>query len=240
MLKQQMLKSQSKAKLYSRRYGTYCFTVDVLYPTVDESKMMFCNTVLMFSFQVVRIPMVEDRMPPDYRWRLSSATFKTLFMDHFSFPQLWRNCRNSKKRAGFYTLCIFLPGFFFDQNPCSCSPLYTFRWGRVGPQLVLSLLASSKRSRSPKSSGKRATPVPNIHPSLFCIRKMEELKLISTETLRDLIYEKFERMPDYPKTAEEEDPLAKVKRRLFVSFYDLDFLPQGNIQDLIRREILTW
>ena len=39
---------------------------------------------------------------------------------------------------------------------------------------------------------------------------MEELKLISTETLRDLIYEKFERMPDYPKTAEEEDPLAKV------------------------------
>ena len=42
------------------------------------------------------------------------------------------------------------------------------------------------------------------------VRKMEELKLISTETLRDLIYEKFERMPDYPKTAEEEDPLAKV------------------------------
>ena len=41
-------------------------------------------------------------------------------------------------------------------------------------------------------------------------RKMEELKLISTETLRDLIHEKFERMPDYPKTAEEEDPLAKV------------------------------
>ena len=114
-----------------------------------------------------------------------------------------------------------------------------FRWVRVGPLLVLSLLASSKRSRSPKSSGKRATPVSNIHPSLFCIRKMEELKLISTETLRDLIYEKFERMPDYPKTAEEEDPLAKVKRRLFVSFYDLDFLPQGNIQDLIRREILT-
>ena len=122
MLKQQMLKSQSKAKLYSRRYGTYCFTVDVLYPTVDESKMVFCNTVLMFSFQVVRIPMVEDRMPPDYGWRLSSATFKTLFMDHFSFPQLWRNCRNSKERAGFYTLCIFLPGFFFDQNPSSCSP----------------------------------------------------------------------------------------------------------------------
>ena len=45
--------------------------------------------------------------------------------------------------------------------------LYTFRWGRVGPQLVLSLLASSKRSRSPKSSGKRATPVQNIHPSFF-------------------------------------------------------------------------
>ena len=41
-------------------------------------------------------------------------------------------------------------------------------------------------------------------------RKMEELKLISPETLRDLIHEKFERMPDYPKTAEEEDPLAKV------------------------------
>ena len=38
-----MLKSQSKAKLYSRRYGTYCFTVDVLYPTVDESKIMFCK-----------------------------------------------------------------------------------------------------------------------------------------------------------------------------------------------------
>merc|ERR1712181_106891 len=41
------------------------------------------------------------------------------------------------------------------------------------------------------------------------LRKMEELKLIATETLRNLIYEKFERMPDYPKTAEEEDPLAK-------------------------------
>merc|ERR1712012_756725 len=41
------------------------------------------------------------------------------------------------------------------------------------------------------------------------LRKMEELKLISTETLQDLIHEKFERMPDYPKTAEEEDPLAK-------------------------------
>ena len=50
-------------------------------------------------------------------------------------------------------------------------------------------------------------------------RKMEELKLISTETLRDLIHEKFERMPDYPKTAEEEDPLAKV---FFFSFYKLE------------------
>ena len=99
--------------------------------------------------------------------------------------------------------------------------LYTFRWGRVGPQLVLSLLASSKRSRSPKSSGKRATPVQNIHPSLFCTRKMEELKLISTETLRDLIYEKFERMPDYPKTAEEEDPLAKVRVNLKKSSFHL-------------------
>ena len=98
---------------------------------------------------------------------------------------------------------------------------YIFRWGRVGPQLVLSLLASSKRSRSPKSSGKRATPVSNIHPSLFCIRKMEELKLISTETLRDLIYEKFERMPDYPKTAEEEDPLAKVRVNLKKSSFHL-------------------
>ena len=45
---------------------------------------------------------------------------------------------------------------------------------------------------------------------------MEELKLISTETLRDLIYEKFERMPDYPKTAEEEDPLAKVRKMWFI------------------------
>ena len=50
------------------------------------------------------------------------------------------------------------------------------------------------------------------------LRKMEELKLISTETLRDLIHEKFERMPDYPKTAEEEDPLAKV---CLFSFYKL-------------------
>ena len=45
---------------------------------------------------------------------------------------------------------------------------------------------------------------------IMLFRKMEDLKLISTETLRDLIHEKFERMPDYPKTAEEEDPLAKV------------------------------
>ena len=48
---------------------------------------------------------------------------------------------------------------------------------------------------------------------------MEELKLISTETLRDLIYEKFERMPDYPKTAEEEDPLAKVRVNLKKSYF---------------------
>ena len=41
-------------------------------------------------------------------------------------------------------------------------------------------------------------------------RKMAELKLITPETLQNLIYEKFERLPDYPKTAEEEDPLAKV------------------------------
>ena len=39
---------------------------------------------------------------------------------------------------------------------------------------------------------------------------MSELKLITPETLQNLIYEKFERLPDYPKTAEEEDPLAKV------------------------------
>ena len=58
-------------------------------------------------------------------------------------------------------------------------------------------------------------------------RKMEELKLISTETLRDLIHEKFERMPDYPKTAEEEDPLAKV---CFFSFYKLEnWIPNPQI-----------
>ena len=72
---------------------------------------------------------------------------------------------------------------------------------------------------------------------------MEELKLISTETLRDLIYEKFERMPDYPKTAEEEDPLAKVcimnpfvKRR----FADLDLLSIARVEDLPPRESLKW
>ena len=68
---------------------------------------------------------------------------------------------------------------------------------------------------------------------------MEELKLISTETLRDLIYEKFERMPDYPKTAEEEDPLAKVcVMWLIVSlqtwtFYqkqELNICPQGEFE----------
>merc|ERR1711992_109345 len=32
------------------------------------------------------------------------------------------------------------------------------------------------------------------------VRKMAELKLITPETLQNLIYEKFERLPDYPKT----------------------------------------
>ena len=81
---------------------------------------------------------------------------------------------------------------------------------------------------------------------------MEELKLISTETLRDLIYEKFERMPDYPKTAEEEDPLAKVCLIWFISgdivsgflcktkpmFEDLDLLSEARIHNLLPRESL--
>ena len=65
---------------------------------------------------------------------------------------------------------------------------------------------------------------------------MEELKLISTETLRDLIYEKFERMPDYPKTAEEEDPLAKVC--IMCLFANLDLLSIARVEDLPPRESL--
>ena len=69
---------------------------------------------------------------------------------------------------------------------------------------------------------------------------MEELKLIATETLRNLIYEKFERMPDYPKTAEEEDPLAKVCDdrslckakvcRLLIRSKNQRFDPQGEFE----------
>ena len=39
---------------------------------------------------------------------------------------------------------------------------------------------------------------------------MEDYGLITKETLKDLIFEKFEKIPDYPKTAEEEDPLIHV------------------------------
>ena len=70
---------------------------------------------------------------------------------------------------------------------------------------------------------------------------MEELKLISTETLRDLIYEKFERMPDYPKTAEEEDPLAKVcilYNAAHGLFANLDLLSKARVEDLPPRESL--
>ena len=41
----------------------------------------------------------------------------------------------------------------------------------------------------------------------FCFRRMNDINLISTETLKDLLYEKFERTTYDP--VEDEDPLCK-------------------------------
>ena len=60
------------------------------------------------------------------------------------------------------------------------------------------------------------TPVP-APTHLLPLRKMEEIGLITKDTLRDLVFEKFERLPDCPKTAEEEDPLTKVRNFLKIN-----------------------
>ena len=57
-----------------------------------------------------------------------------------------------------------------------------------------------------------------INILVFPLRKMEEYGLITKETLKDLIFEKFEKIPDYPKTAEEEDPLIHVNSPLSIGF----------------------
>merc|ERR1712088_707932 len=119
-----------------------------------ESVYAFCREKCNVDLQVVRIPIVEDRMPPDYSF---DSIVETL------------------KKEPVATPCVF-----------SCQ----MGKGRTTVGLVTACLI--KEIQITKE-----------------LRKMEELKLVSTETLRDLIYEKFERMPDYPKTAEEEDPLAK-------------------------------
>merc|ERR1712001_31509 len=119
-----------------------------------ESVYTYCREKCNVDLQVVRIPMVEDRMPPDYSF---DAIVETLKNEPVSTPCVF-SCQMGKGRTtvGLVTACLI------------------------------------KEIQITKE-----------------LKKMEELKLISTETLRDLIYEKFERMPDYPKTAEEEDPLAK-------------------------------
>jgi len=119
-----------------------------------ESVYAYCREKCNVDLQVVRIPIVEDRMPPDYSF---DAIVETLKNEPVATPCVF-SCQMGKGRTtvGVVTACLI------------------------------------KEIQITKE-----------------LRKMEELKLISTETLRDLIYEKFERMPDYPKTAEEEDPLAK-------------------------------
>merc|ERR1712012_545281 len=119
-----------------------------------ESVYNYCREKCNVDLQVVRIPIIEDRMPPDY-----------------SFDTIVETLKNEPVA----TPCVF-----------SCQ----MGKGRTTVGLVTACLI--KEIQITKE-----------------LRKMEELKLISTETLRDLIHEKFERMPDYPKTAEEEDPLAK-------------------------------
>merc|ERR1712001_668088 len=119
-----------------------------------ESVYTYCREKCNVDLQVVRIPMVEDRMPPDYSF---DAIVETLKIEPVSTPCVF-SCQMGKGRT------------------------------TVGP-VTACLIKEIQITKE--------------------LRKMEELKLISTETLRDLIYEKFERMPDYPKTAEEEDPLAK-------------------------------
>jgi len=119
-----------------------------------DSVYSYCREKCNVDLQVVRIPIIEDRMPPDY-----------------SFDTIVETLKNEPVA----TPCVF-----------SCQ----MGKGRTTVGLVTACLI--KEIQITKE-----------------LRKMEELKLISTETLRDLIHEKFERMPDYPKTAEEEDPLAK-------------------------------
>ena len=196
-----------------------------------------------FLRQVVRIPIIEDRMPPDYRWLPSflqlcasrSLSVKiiltllslslSLISLHSYFLQSFDTIVETLKNEPVATPCVF--SCQVQRTPRNqISNIYhnyilqPIRWGRAGLLLVLWLLASSRRSRSQKSSGFLqkinilfsflAPPKYDWWYITMLFRKMEELKLISTETLRDLIHEKFERMPDYPKTAEEEDPLAKV------------------------------
>merc|ERR1719295_320753 len=119
-----------------------------------ESVYASCREKCNVDLQVVRIPIVEDRMPPDYSFDVIVETLK---------------------KEAVSTPCVF-----------SCQ----MGKGRTTVGLVTACLI--KEIQITKE-----------------LRKMEELKLISTETLRDLIYEKFERMPDYPKTAEEDDPFIK-------------------------------
>jgi protein-tyrosine phosphatase len=116
-----------------------------------EAVYSYCREKCAVDLQVVRIPIVEDRMPPDYSFDWIISTLKN---EPVSTPCVF-SCQMGKGRTtvGLITACLI------------------------------------KEIQITKE-----------------LRKMAELKLITPETLQNLIYEKFERLPDYPKTAEEEDP----------------------------------
>merc|ERR550519_909169 len=120
-----------------------------------EAVYNHCREQCNIDLKVVRIPIIEDRMPPDY------SSFDWII--------------ESLKDEPVCTPCVFA---------CQMGK------GRTTVGLVSACLI--KEIQITKE-----------------LRKMEELRLITPETLHDLIFEKFERLPDVPKTAEEEDPLAK-------------------------------
>lgn len=119
-----------------------------------EAVYNHCREVCNIDLKVVRIPVAEERVPPDY-----------------SFDWIIQTLKDEPVA----TPCVFA---------CQMGK------GRTTVGLVCACLI--KEIQITKE-----------------LRKMEELSLISQETLHDLIIEKFERLPDSPKTAEEEDPLAK-------------------------------